>query len=670
MSFPITPNTQQAAILASRDKYNLIYGNAGSAKTTTLALKVITALRSGMPPPAIQVLTYSPAAVRAFQERLSWMGAPKEVIRRVRVHTFNELCQAQLSVLDGKTEYLDKPNRKVHSTVLQAIEVARQHAQARGHLNDFAIHGDGSLLVASLLHSFRRIKGTMSVQALGNGFVLTPASADDAEAGYTELAVLRAYERLRVGESSVTIVEHDFKREKYLDRIGPQFRLEDDPFYDMACVLAADDPIYTADDHPLKLGIALLLVDEGHDMNRAMFTVLQHLIERNPISQVFVVGDIDQVVHSGGGADKTFMQETFVRTIGPANELPLETCWRFGPSLAWPLGRHADKPYSTATDRNTRIEILNVANVKGVAALIDGIFRSALEESGGKAPSMAVLLRHPGSAVQLESALAVLGYSTEPYGFEPFALRPEILFLRALVAWATDNIGTLVQANLPRIQRSIAEFTGCMSDKLFKKVNYTDLGDFHTHLLGDVQRFIDRADTGDAAPIINFSDGDALGTLRRFLILTRGVEPCELPRLMNDCGFVTMAKRAFVFDEQVEEAMASMLDFARSAAEFETFNAWLEQMTNRDADVRRGRVKGGQILRLYSIPAAKGLEFDHVVIPDVSAGSFDGHKQQEERNLFYVATSRARRELTMTFTSHPSSFLSSFGRPEDWGALS
>ena len=97
MSLPIAPNTQQAAILASVAPYNLIYGNAGAAKTTTLALKVIAALSHGIAPSTIQVLTYSKAAVQAFQERMSWMGAPREVIKQVRAHTFNELCQEQLA---------------------------------------------------------------------------------------------------------------------------------------------------------------------------------------------------------------------------------------------------------------------------------------------------------------------------------------------------------------------------------------------------------------------------------------------------------------------------------------------------------------------------------------------------------------------------------------------
>jgi DNA helicase-2/ATP-dependent DNA helicase PcrA len=70
-------------------------------------------------------------------------------------------------------------------------------------------------------------------------------------------------------------------------------------------------------------------------------------------------------------------------------------------------------------------------------------------------------------------------------------------------------------------------------------------------------------------------------------------------------------------------------------------------------------------IRMYSIPAAKGLEFDHVIIPDVSAGVFDGNNQ-EERNLFYVAASRARKELTMTYQARPSSFLQPFEDSARW----
>ncbi len=377
-------------------------------------------------------------------------------------------------------------------------------------------------------------------------------------------------------------------------------------------------------------------------MTRAIFPGLQPLWRRNRFSQVLVGGDVDQVIPPEGGAGKTFMQGTLsARSVLRKSRRCRRAAVRAFMGRPARLARR--QPYSAAPGRHTRVEILQAADVEAVAGLIDGAFRSAAEESGGKAPSLAVLLRHPGAAVQLENALAMRGYATETHGFEPYATRPEILFVRVLVAWATGHIDTLAHADLSSIQSALAEFTGCMRDRRYKHVNYKDLGAFHTYVLGDVRIFIARADTGDVAPIINASDGDVLGILRRFLARMQDLEPCELARLVQDSGFAGMARRSFVFDEQVDEAMASMLAFARSASGLTTFDTWLKQMRHRDADVRRGHAKGAQILRLYSIPAAKGLEFDHVLIPDVSAGSFDG-RRQEERNLFYVAASRARRK--------------------------
>ena len=159
-----------------------------------------------------------------------------------------------------------------------------------------------------------------------------------------------------------------------------------------------------------------------------------------------MVGDIDQVVHSDGGADKTFMQDTFVQAIGPASEHRLATCWRFGDSLALPLGLHADKPYPADTGRQTDIEIL-AGGRRQVGRRSDPRgFRIRPGSVRGQSAEPGRAVAHPGSAVQLENALALRGYATEPCGFEPFALRPEILFLRVLVAWATDNIDTLAQA--------------------------------------------------------------------------------------------------------------------------------------------------------------------------------------------------------------------------------
>ena len=279
----MNPDQQQLKVLASRARFNIIFGNAGAAKTTTLAMKAMDALKRGTRPNEILCLTYSDAAVLAFQQRLRWLGLSRD---EVPVTTFARLCHRQLLSLEGPCDYLPHANRRVCETVLEAIMHARQRTEGRGFRDAFEIVGEGTLVVPNLLHAFRRLKGTLAVQSLGNEFMLTPGSARDAGLDFTQVAVLQAYERLR------RVGSHDSSEPR--DSIAPHFRLEDDPFFDMASVLTADDPIFTADSHPLKLGVRMLFVDEGHDVNLAMFTVLRHLVESNPIEQTFVVGDVDR----------------------------------------------------------------------------------------------------------------------------------------------------------------------------------------------------------------------------------------------------------------------------------------------------------------------------------------------------------------------------------------
>jgi DNA helicase-2/ATP-dependent DNA helicase PcrA len=81
-------------------------------------------------------------------------------------------------------------------------------------------------------------------------------------------------------------------------------------------------------------------------------------------------------------------------------------------------------------------------------------------------------------------------------------------------------------------------------------------------------------------------------------------------------------------------------------------------------DQARRRLRASERVVLSSIEAAKGLEFDHVVIPHQSAGKF-GDGSPENRNLLYVAMTRARRRLTVTHDAgRPSRFLKDAGMIE------
>ncbi|MBC7462708.1 MAG: ATP-dependent helicase [Actinobacteria bacterium] len=69
------------------------------------------------------------------------------------------------------------------------------------------------------------------------------------------------------------------------------------------------------------------------------------------------------------------------------------------------------------------------------------------------------------------------------------------------------------------------------------------------------------------------------------------------------------------------------------------------------------------VTTLATLHAAKGLEWDHVFLIGVSEGTLPTNENSvaEERRLFYVGITRARRNLVMSYRSRPSRFLGEIG---------
>jgi len=57
---------------------------------------------------------------------------------------------------------------------------------------------------------------------------------------------------------------------------------------------------------------------------------------------------------------------------------------------------------------------------------------------------------------------------------------------------------------------------------------------------------------------------------------------------------------------------------------------------------------------ITTIPLAKGLEFDGVIVPFASA---DYYQTDLDKSLLYIACTRAMHQLTLTFTKERSRFL-------------
>lgn len=153
-----------------------------------------------------------------------------------------------------------------------------------------------------------------------------------------------------------------------------------------------------------------------------------------------------------------------------------------------------------------------------------------------------------------------------------------------------------------------------------------------------------------------------------FLAVTQGREadpPGELiAYIVKHTGYFEYLEKNFTNAAERKENIAELVRFA---AGFTETTELLEQVTLLQAtDTLKNAVsKNAMPVHLMTIHLAKGLEFDRVFVIGVSEGlmphawSIETEKElEEERRLMYVAMTRAREELFLTFYDLPSRFLS------------
>lgn len=105
----------------------------------------------------------------------------------------------------------------------------------------------------------------------------------------------------------------------------------------------------------------------------------------------------------------------------------------------------------------------------------------------------------------------------------------------------------------------------------------------------------------------------------------------------------------------------------KSASGYSTFKSWIEDMTKYSQsltdskDLSADYKKSG--IHLLTMHASKGLEYDNVFLPDCKIGTIPNKKAvsssqiEEERRLFYVSVTRAKRRLEILYYGTMSPFL-------------
>ncbi len=397
-----------------------------------------------------------------------------------------------------------------------------------------------------------------------------------------------------------------------------------------------------------------LLVDEFQDTNLAQYRLLSHLAGAR--ARLTAVGDDDQSIYGWRGAAPDNL-ERLGRDFPELKVIKLEQNYRStGRILGLANGLIAHNPHLydkrlwSALGEGEKPRVIPCDDVEAEAERVCGEVHRRIMSGSAKAAECAVLYRSHHMSRPFEKALRQLGVRYHLSGgkswFERREIRDLLAYLRLIVN-PEDNTAFLRVINVPR--RGLGERF------LVALAAAAEARGSSLYAVAADRAFHQQLAPGQAKAVDEF-----LKALDETAARAAGGDAAEaLEALLAGIGY-----RSWLEDQADEPAQAE-----RQSQALDELLAWLARLQKEEAGagiadllariLLLGNLEdegdAGDAVRLMTLHAAKGLEFDEVYLVGLEDGllphrnSLDEGSEAEERRLFYVGITRARQRLTMTY---------------------
>ena len=400
-----------------------------------------------------------------------------------------------------------------------------------------------------------------------------------------------------------------------------------------------------------------ILVDEFQDTNKLQYRWLQLLAGVE--NSIFAVGDDDQSIYAFRGANTANMQH-LQRDFHIQRVIKLEQNYRShahildaANALIGHNRRRLGKNLWTAEGRGEPLRVVEASTDFDEAAYIVDEVRS-LKADGVSLGHIGLLYRSNAQSRVLEHALFNAALPYRVYGglrfFERQEVKHALAYLR-LVASGDDDGAFLRIVNFPtrgvgaRSIEQIQEISRERGMTLWAAACANTLsGKAATSIAGFV-RLIENMRVATAGlPLAEVIEHviDASGLQQHYKNEREGADRLEnLAELINAAAGFVSEREIPVGDEGGEELDDLTAFLSHAALEAGEHQA----------------IAGADALQLMTVHSAKGLEFHTVFVSGLEEGLFPHENSlteadgiEEERRLMYVALTRARRRLYLTYT--------------------
>lgn len=648
-------NEEQYLAATSKSAQNLIIASAGTGKTSTIVGRIAYLLNSGVAPSEILLLTFTNKAAAEMVQRVAEFFG-KDIASKIDAGTFHAVSY----------RWLKKENKKVvlkQQRELKTLFRSVYEKRSFGHLGSETAPYGGNYLYD--VYSF---------------YQNTEMSADFEEWIKSKFP---EHELFAIIYADITDEFEALKKEYgFVNFNDLLFHFKE------MCKTK-------------ELGYREVLVDEYQDTNALQGTLIDAM---NPPS-LFCVGDYDQSIYAFNGADISIIG-TFSKKFPNAIVHTLTKNYRSTVpilSLASKVIEHNERIYPKKLEV-TRTHNSESPKLLAYDELFDQYHDIAYKISNTATPrdEIAVIFRNNSSADGIEVGLRELGISCKRKGGTSFFDAREVKAVLDFYTLLVNESDMMAFIHLFEFARGVGS---AMAKEIFialktlghgkifyglyapdesihnpfekRKLNH-QLGLFDDFLeLGSVAKFVkcNFEEKFMKNPILKHPKltKESATFLHDFYLLFRDLKGVKNPRtvvqkiaaspLFGSIKEHLATKRATLKDgsidekqkkdalSKIERKMVLLEELAKPYSEHERF---LNAMILGSSDLTQG-----EGVNLLSVHASKGLEYKEVYIVDLMDGRFPNRKLMqrggsldEERRLFYVAVTRAKDILYLSYAKY------------------
>ncbi len=619
----INGNPAQLRAIEHGDGAACVIAGPGSGKTFVIIKRIIRLIEKGVKPGEILVISFTKAAAIEMQQR--FIKETDSMYPEVLFGTFHSIFYQIIKA--GMTNY-SEPVTIMRETdkyifmcqVLKVLKSRLKEQKKTDHKIDLPEISFDKDTVKALIAEISRIKNDGNKPELCDESVPLREYFTDIFEDYT--SIMRS--RNMIDFEDMVLICHELLRKNrgLLSLYRNAFRY--------------------------------ILIDEYQDINKMQFEVIRLLSGDN--SNLFVVGDDDQSIYGFRGSKPEFMLD-FKKYFPGAKEILLDRNYRCGKDIL-------DASLKVINENTDRFKKDIKSGLSGKNGKVNGLVFENKEEQyefiyeslkNKTFSECAVIFRTNLEATSLAKFLISKNipcyYKEKIELFQDRKAVKEVLsYLKfAYKTGLREDFLVLMNNPLRFIERDSVKNEMVREEDLLKY--YSSKGNLY--MLGVIQKL--------------FKDIRMIQGLRPYL---------AIHYIRKVVGFDKFLKEKYSHDKKtLEESLGNLdklMEICRGFKDKEALWEYLESENRLKEEVKVTAKTAKDGVRLMTMHASKGLEFRYVYLPDLNEGIIPSRKSitaqaiEEERRMLYVAMTRAKDELTMSFikgTENNPMRMSGFLRP-------